>query len=423
MVESLRFHRVRAARPAAAAIVDVEAAVRQALAAIGPTLAEIPRGARVAVTCGSRGIDRVVEVLRACCDELRHAGARPFLVPAMGSHGGATAEGQLGVLAGLGITEESAGAPIVSSMDTVSLGSTPEGVEVFLDRAAWEASRVVVLNRVKLHTDFRGEVESGLLKMLAVGLGKLDGARSFHRSGVRLGFDTVLLAMGRHILASGRVLAGIGLVENEQHALAGIAAAPASGLEQLDRDLLERARRLHPRLPFAELDLLVVDRMGKNISGTGMDTRVIGRSVHPDRETPDGTRIRRIYVRDLAEESEGNAIGMGLADVVHERVTRKADLEVTYTNTRTSLGYAVANMPMRFPNDRAAIEFLLANLGSPPPERLRAAWIRDTLSVADFLATPACADELRGNTAYEVYTGQAPEFDSAGDLKCSSVPG
>ncbi len=419
MIESVQFHPVRALRARAAAVEDVETAVCQALAAIQPVLADIPRGARVAVTCGSRGIDRMAEVLRACCHVLRHAGARPFIVPAMGSHGGATAEGQLAVLAGLGITEESVRAPIVSSMETVSLGSTPEGVEVFMNRQAWEAGRVLAVNRVKPHTDFDGEVESGLMKVLAVGLGKLDGARSFHRNSLRLGFDRVVLAMGRHILNSGRVLAGLGLVENDRHALALIRACAGRDVEQLDRSLLACARQFHPKLPFAELDLLVVDRMGKNISGTGMDTKVIGRSVHPEHVPPDlgqAARIRRIYVRDLTAESEGNAIGVGLADVVHERLARKVNLETIYTNAQTSLAYAVANLPMSFSSDRAAIDFLLGNLGSPSPERLRAVWIRDTLSVTEFLATPACARELAGNAAYQIEAPAPMQFDAAGDL-------
>ena len=419
MVESLRFHRVRSARAPARAVADVRAAVGAALAAIRPALADVPPGAPLAVTCGSRGIDRIAEVVRAACAVLREAGVRPFVVPAMGSHGGATAGGQRRVLADYGVTEEFVGAPIVSSMETVSLGRTPEGIEVFMDRAAAEAGRVLALNRVKPHTDFDGEVESGLLKILAVGLGKVEGAMSFHRSSLRRGFDKVVLAMGRHVLAGGKVLAGLGLVENERHLLCEVAAAPAGQVEALDRRLLLRARQLYPKLPFASLDLLIVDEIGKNISGSGLDTKVIGRPVHPDRaprDVGDAIRIRRIYIRDLTPESEGNAIGMGLADVMHERIARKADLGAMYTNSRTAYGYAAARMPMHFPSDREALEFLLGNLGEPPPERLRAVWIRNTLSMGDFLATPACAADLAGNTDYEIGPAVPLEFDGAGDL-------
>ena len=293
-----------------------------------------------------------------------------------------------------------------------------------MDRNAWEAGRVLVLNRVKLHTDFEGEVESGLLKMMTVGLGKLEGATSLHRNSLRSGFPQAILPMSRHIVASGRILAGLGLVENDRHSLCEVAVAPAAdpavNIEALDRRLLARARQLHPTLPFSSLDLLIVDEIGKNISGVGMDTKVIGRSVHPDRFPLDverSIRIRRIYIRDLTSESEGNASGVGLADAMHERVGRKADLHVTYTNVRTALAYVPARMPISFPSDRAALGFLLSNLGSPEAETVRAAWIRNTLSMATLLATPPCVAELAGNSNYEVHPAVALEFNEAGDLK------
>ena len=328
MIEQLVLHPVRSLRATAPAIAEVDPAVRRAFQALPEVLAGIPEGAPVAVTCGSRGIDRIAAVVRAACAVLREAGARPFVVPAMGSHGGATAEGQRRLLADLGVTEELVGAPVVSSMETVSLGRTPEGFETFMDRAAWESGRVLVLNRVKLHTDFEGEVESGLLKMMTVGLGKLEGATSLHKNSLRSGFPQAILPMSRHIVASGRILAGLGLVENDRHSLCEVAAAPTADIEGMDRRLLARSRQLHPKLPFSSLDLLIVDEIGKNISGVGMDTKVIGRSVHPDRfplEVERSIRIRRIYIRDLTPESEGNASGIGLADAMHERIGRKAD--------------------------------------------------------------------------------------------------
>ena len=338
----------------------------------------------------------------------------------MGSHGGATAEGQRRLLADLGVTEELVGAPVVSSMETVSLGRTPEGFETFMDRAAWESGRVLVLNRVKLHTDFEGEVESGLLKMMTEGLGKLAGATSLHKNSLRSGCPQAILPMSRHIVASGRILAGLGLVENDRHSLCEVAAAPTADIEGMDRRLLARSRQLHPKLPFSSLDLLIVDEIGKNISGVGMDTKVIGRSVHPDRfplEVERSIRIRRIYIRDLTPESEGNASGIGLADAMHERIGRKADFHVTYTNVRTALAYVPARMPISFPSDRAALDFLLSNLGSPETETVRAAWIRNTLSMATLLATPPCAADLAGNPNYEVQPAVALEFNEAGDLK------
>ncbi len=423
MIEALRFHPVRSVRANAPDIANVDDAVRSALRPVESVLGAIPAGAPVAVTCGSRGIDRIAAVVRAACAVLREAGARPFIFPAMGSHGGANADGQRRLLAEYGVTEELAGAPVVSSMETVSLGRTPEGVEVFMDRAAHEAGRVLVLNRVKPHTDFDGEIESGLMKVMAVGMGKLDGAGSFHQNSLRSGFEKTILSMGRHILASGRILAGIGLVENDRHSLCEIAAAPAAGMEAMERGLLVRARKLHSKLPFSDLDLLIVDEIGKNISGAGMDTKVIGRAVHPDRvpvNMKQATHIRRIYVRDVTPESEGNAIGMGFADAMHERIARKADFNIIYTNARTSLAHVAANMPMHFPNDRTALDFLLGNLGSPEPETVRAAWIRNTLSVVTFLATPACVASLEGNSLYEVLPAAGIEFDEVGDLKTAA---
>ncbi len=412
----LLFHRVQKLGASAPPIEDPGRAVRGAL---DPLLGGLPAGARIAVTCGSRGIDRIAQVIAAACAALREAGAEPFVVPGMGSHGGATADGQRRVLADYGVTGASAGVPLVSSLETRSLGATPEGVEVFMDRAAFEAGRVLVINRVKPHTTFDGDVESGLFKMLSVGLGKLDGARSFHRHSMRLGFANVLLAMGRHALASGRVWAGLGLVENDGHRLAEVGAAPAADLEALERRLLACARRLYSRLPFPEMDLLILDEIGKNIAGTGMDTKVVGRTPHPDLSplNPDGAaRIRRIYARDLTAESEGNATGVGFADIIHRRLFEKINLPATYTNGLAALSFNGMRVPMHFSSDRAALEFLLGNLGSPGPEAVRAARIRNTLSLSDFLATPALARQLAGADNYRVGPTEPLCFDDRGDL-------
>jgi len=406
------FHQVRKVRAGAPAIDDVAAAVRAALA---PLLAagEL-QGARVAVTCGSRGIDRIAEAARGACQALSQAGAQPFIVAAMGSHGNATAEGQRRVLADYGITEASIGVPVVSCMDAVRLGRSPSGVEVFMDRGAFETGRILLLNRVKPHTTFEGDVESGLMKMMAVGLGKLEGARSFHGNAMRAGFTETIVEMARVSLATGRVWAGVGLVENDEHELAEVAAAPAAGIEELDRLLLLRARRMYSRLPFSELDLLIVDEIGKNIAGTGMDPKVIGRAPHPDvapLRLENTTRIRRIYARDLTAESKGNANGMGLADVIHKRLFDKIDFPTTYTNGRTALSFNPMRMPMHFDSDEAALEFLLGNLGSPEPEELRAARIRNTLAMSEFLASPAAVRQLAGNDRYEIGPAQPLRFD------------
>lgn len=403
-------------RASGPAIGDVSAAVRVALqpllARLGSAGGDV-RGARIAVTGGSRGIDRMAEVVRAVCQALCQAGAQPVVVPAMGSHGNATAEGQRRVLADYGITEATIGVPILSSMETVPLGRSPAGAEVFMDRNAWETGRILVLNRVKPHTTFDGDVQSGLMKMMAVGLGKLDGAQSFHNNAMRSGFSETVVEMGRVSLATGRIWAALGLVENDEHQLSELAAAPAAELEALDRRLLARASELYCRLPFPELDLLIVDEIGKNIAGTGMDPKVIGRAAQPD--TPlrlEGvTRIRRIYARDLTEESKGNANGMGLADVIHKRLFDKVDFAASYTNGRTALNFHTLRTPMYFESDAAAIEFLLGNLGSPEPSQLRAARIRNTLAVSEFMASPAAVAQLAGNDRYSIGPAEPLRLD------------
>jgi hypothetical protein len=419
MSDTLVFQSIHSVRPNAPVILDVPSAVRDSLESIRPFLVDLPQGAPVAITAGSRGVDRMAEVLRECCLALREFGASPFIVPAMGSHGGATAEGQRRLLSHYKISEQEIGAPVVSSMETICVGHTASGVEVFMDRAAWESGRVFVLNRVKPHTDFDGEVESGLLKIIAVGLGKLQGATNFHRNSLRYGYESTIVEMARCVLGTGRILAGLGLVENDRHSLCELGAAPASDLEQLDRRLQARAQELYPKLPFSSLDLLIVDELGKNISGAGMDAKVIGRPVHPELALTnrERIRIRRIYVRDLTPESEGNAAGIGFADVMHERIARKIDFNALYTNARTGLAPIVARMPMHFPNDRSALELLSLTLGHQTLQEVRAAWIRNTLSIIAFRATPNCAAELNENPNYTIDACEAAEFDDEGNLK------
>lgn len=419
MGSGLVFHTVRKVTPNAPAIEVVADAVREAMASIHPVLQNLPRGAQVAVTAGSRGIDRMDEVIREICRKFREAGAEPFIVPAMGSHGGATAEGQRHLLEHLGISEKQMGAPVRSSMETVSVGRTSGGVEVYMDRLAWECGRVFAVNRVKPHTDFDGVVESGILKIIAVGLGKLEGATQFHLNAIRCGYENSILEMSRCSIASGKILGGLGVVENDRHRLCEVGAAGATELEQLDRRLQARAQDLYPKLPFASLDLLIVDELGKNISGAGMDAKVIGRPVHAEMSLmkQDRIKVRRIYVRDLTAESEGNAAGIGFADLMHRRIAGKIDFAVLYKNAATGLAPNVARMPMHVPNDKEGIQLLSANMGSARIGDLRIAWIRNTLSIISFCANPTCIDEVRQNPAYEIGPASDVEYDDEGNLK------
>ena len=285
------------------------------------------KGRRIAVTAGSRGIANLREIVRAICTWLKAQGAQPFVFPAMGSHGGGTAEGQRRILEDYGVTAEQVGAEIRSSMETVCIGTTPEGFKVFMDRNAWEADGVVVMNRIKPHTDFSGKIESGLLKMMSVGMGKLDGATQTHRQGWKYGFERIIRSLSGATLASGKILCGLSVIENEFHQICAVRASRPEEIVANEEKDLARARTLVPRIPLPAFQVLMVDEMGKNISGTGMDTKVIGRGV--ELQPGEAPAIRVVYVRDLTAESEGNAVGVGLADIMHERLYRKIDLQKT----------------------------------------------------------------------------------------------
>ena len=430
-------HLVRTTRPSAPALIDIVAATR---ATLDKANLDLPAGAPVAVAVGSRGIANYAKIAGAVVAWLKERGMAPFIIPAMGSHGGATAEAQQAVLAKYGIDEAHMGVPVRSSMETVLTGVTESGIEVFMDKHAYEAGRVLLVNRVKPHTTFTAKVESGIMKMAAIGLGNLEGARRFHSSALRMGFEKALLEMARVNLQSGKLLGGVAILENDAHQTAGIeamtAAMAAPNLEIEEPRLLTRAREIRPQLPFRNLDLLIVDEIGKDISGTGMDTRVTGRSIHQELDGADSTgttpgfiRIRRIYVRDLTHATEGNACGVGQADMVHERLFRKTNFTLTNVNATTSLGFLTARMPMWFPSDRAAIFFAMRNMGLPSPEEVKIVRIRNTNQVDSFLASPACVrnlwDDLRDkdrSDRYHVGDGIPLDFDEVGNLMSVVAP-
>jgi len=396
-----------------AEIADVPAEVRRVLEAAG--LAErIRPGLSIAVTAGSRGIDRMVEVLAALVTWLKEHGAKPFLVPAMGSHGGATAEGQAALLAGLGITETSAGAPIRSSMETRVLGVV-DGLPVHLDRLAAEADGIVVVNRIKPHTSYHGPCESGLIKMLAVGLGKREGAEAVHRRGPRALRDTVP-RMAEFILARASVFFGLALVENAFDRLARIEAVPAGAMLSREPGLLAEAEARLPSLPFHEIDVLVVDRIGKEISGTGLDTNVIGRLHIAGEPEPELPRIRRIVALDLSPGAQGGAYGIGLADVTTERLVRKIDPAQVRENALASTFLERAKVPIAFATDREAIAAALACSWCEDPARGRLVRIQDTLHLAELMVSEDLAQ--RSLAPLEIISGPEPIcFNAEGNLE------
>jgi hypothetical protein len=399
----------------APSLADPAAATRAALTEL-PAAKFIRSGMTVAVGAGSRGISNYDVIVRAVCQELKELHAHPFIVPAMGSHGGATNAGQLEVLAHYGITEATLGFPVRSSMDTVELGRTG-GFVAYQDRLAAEADAIVLVNRVKPHTDFHGPIESGLMKMAAIGLGKQKGAHQFHQATARIGHAQALLAVAREVLKLSNIAFGVAILENPLHQTARIVAVPAATMERHELVLLEEARRLMPRLPFDEVDLLIVDEMGKNLSGTGLDTNVIRRETDGSFIKPGHRAVRRIYVRSLHPHSYGNAAGVGLADFIHERLLRAIDLQATNVNVITSLMPANARVPMHFPNDRAALTAALQTTGCADPLAAKVLWMKNTLSCETFLASESYLDQATSRTDLRPENQPAAAaFDSLGNL-------
>ncbi len=396
-------------------LIDVEAATRGALSEL-PIAKFIRRGMKVAVGAGSRGISNYAQIVRVVCQALKELGAEVFIVPAMGSHGGATAAGQQEVLEYSGITERAMGVPIRSSMEVVELGRTG-AFTVYQDRLASEADAVVLVNRIKPHTDFHGPVESGFMKMAAIGLGKQKGAHQFHQASVKLGHAQALLAVAREVLRLGRIAFGVGIIENAGHETARIVAVPAAQIEQEEMKLLEEARHHMPRLPFREVELLIVDEMGKNLSGTGMDTNVIRREIDGSFLKPGANAVRRIYVRSLHPHSYGNAAGIGLADFVHDRLVRAMDEKATWMNVLSSLTPVNARVPMHFPTDREALDAVMPTLGNADARSARVLWIQNTLNLQTLLASEAYLEEARGRDDLAIMSKPEPlAFDPSGDL-------
>lgn len=354
-------------------ITDVPGAVAQAFATMAGA---IRPGARVCLCVGSRGIDRIDEVTRAAVAEVRKLGAAVFIIPAMGSHGGATAEGQLEVLGTYGVTSERMGCEIRASMETVQIGEVESGVPVFVDRNAYEGADVIIpINRVKPHTDFHGPVESGLLKMIAIGLGKQKGADTFHSRGFTT-FHHLIPAVGRFTLTKVNIPFGLALVENGYARLAFMEAVSAANMWEREKELLKIARNRMARLPFAACDILVVDYIGKDISGLGLDSNVTGRyysghlGVDPE--------VQRIIIRDITPDSEGNATGIGLADVALRLAVDKMDVRQTYMNCITAKTPDGARIPITVDSDREALAIALACCLQVDPANARIVRIRDT---------------------------------------------
>ncbi|WP_417394936.1 lactate racemase domain-containing protein [Gimesia chilikensis] len=396
---------------------DVGAAVTAALSKLN--LGEvIKRGDSVAVPVGSRGIANIALIIKSTVDYLKSLGAEPFIVPAMGSHGGGTAEGQAQVIASYGVTEAAMGVEIRSSMETVIVDQTPHGIPVHFDKNAYAADHVLVCGRVKPHTRFVGDIESGLHKMMLIGLGKHEGAKIYHRAIEDHSFEEIIKAVAASVLKKCSVIGGLAIVENSYDETGMIEAVAPENFYEREKELLEIARQWLPRLPFPKIDLLIVDRIGKNISGSGMDACVVGRKFNDHAATErDVVACKRIMIRGLTEETHGNACGIGLAEFTNERTVAGVDWQSTRINTITGSHPTAGMVPLVYPNDREAIEAALQTVGLVEPETSGIVQIYDTLELSEVVVSETYLEEINSRDDLDIISGpfELP-FDAEGNL-------
>ncbi|MCA9208063.1 MAG: [Fe-S]-binding protein [Planctomycetales bacterium] len=375
-------------------------------------------GARVAIGVGSRGIRDIVPVVQATVTACRDAGLAPCIVPAMGSHGGGTADGQRGVLTGYGITEEFCGCPIRASMETVTVAQADEGFPVHFDRHAFEAHHVFVCGRIKPHTGFVGDIESGLMKMMLIGLGKHEGAKIYHRAIKDYSFGQIVRSVAKHVFANCRIVAGLGIVENSLDQTAKLEAVLPEQFEEREKALLVQAKQWMMRLPFDRADLLLIDEIGKNISGSGMDTNVVGRKYLDHRAAEhEFPKVRLIALRGLTEATHGNACGIGLAEFCLQRLVDQMDAEITQINCMTGGHPTGAMVPISYATDRQLLDEVLPQIGLTESHEARLMWIANTLAVSEVECSVAYLEEARSRSDLEIIQEPRPfPFDEHGML-------
>lgn len=387
---------------------DIDGATRSAVSDL--PLESLSAGAEVAITAGSRGIHDMPALLEAAVGELRERGFEPSVIAAMGSHGGATGEGQRETLEALGITEGRLGCPILSSMAVESVGTDSLDRPVYVASEALDADGVILANRIKPHTDFHGPVESGLCKMAVIGLGKHRGAESLHNAGLAADFSEVIRERTRLIVEESPVIGGIGLIENAADRATHVEGVPAKRITEREPELLDRAREELPMLPIDDLDLLVLDEIGKDVSGTGMDTNVVGRMLFHGEDEPATPNITRIYARSITPASHGNGLGLGLADFVHRSVVADLELPDMYVNIVTSGEPTRARIPFAVPDDLTALILACSTTGVAEPTELRVARIRNTMEPDELLVSEPVARELEGREDVSVGPFEALAF-------------
>jgi hypothetical protein len=399
-------------------LVDVAGHIVDRINALAPRL-DVKPGQSVAIACSSRGLSNYPTIVKAVVSALKQKKLQPFIIPAMGSHGAATAEGQKRVLEHLGIYETEIGAPIKSSLEVVKIGETEDRLPVFMDKLASETDHMVLINRIKKHTEFDHEFESGLIKMMAIGLGKQEGAATYHEAMLTYGYPHVLLTVARKVMEHSNLLFGVGSVENGYGQTAKIGICPREKIEEMEKELLKSAKAYAPGLPFDEADIIIIDEMGKDISGTGFDTKVVGRIglplVTPDPESPS---IKRIVVCDLTEGSEGNAVGVGNADVITRSLLDKIDMDALNINTITGVCPEMGKIPLTMRNDKEAIEIAIKCVGLIPRNKLKIIRIKNTSVLSEVEVSEAYAKELASRSDLEIMGEKRPmAFDADGNLQ------
>lgn len=380
--------------------------------------APVAPGQTVAVTGSSRGIAHIADILAGAVEALRKVGLEPFIVPAMGSHGGGSADGQRRIVESYGMTEEFLGCPIRSSMETVVIGHASKGFPIHFDRLAFEADHVVVCNRVKPHTGFAGTIESGLMKMLLIGLGNCEGAKVYHRAIQDFSFDQIIRDTVGEVLARCPILAGLGVVENAYEEMARIEAIFPQAFEIREKELLVLAKRLLPQLPFQHVDVLVVDRIGKDISGTGLDPNVVGRKFNDHKAmVNEFPKVRRIAVRGLTPRSRGNAIGLGIAEFCRSPLLRETDFAVTRLNGLISGHVSAVMTPLDYETDREMLAAALGTIGLTEPSEAKLLWIADTLRLGEVECSETYLNEAQHRADLEIL-GEPRDlpFDIEGNL-------
>lgn len=397
---------------------DVEGTLRTELGK--PEISRrVKPGMRIAITVGSRGLAQLPVLVRTIVEELKKFGAQPFIVPAMGSHGGASAAGQTALLASLGVTESSVGCPIQSSMEVVQLGTTADGMPVYMDKNAFEADGIVVVNRAKVHTAFSGANESGIVKMITIGLGKQMGADACHARGFK-DMAQFIVDMAKISIQKANILFAVGIVENAYERVAKIIAVPPEEIIATDQHLLAEMKQGMPKILLQPIDVLIVDNMGKEFSGGGMDPYITGRAPTPYVTVP-GVNVARLVVLDLTEASHGNANGVGNADITTRRLFDKIDFDATYTNILTSTVTPSGRIPLIMDSDRLAIGSGIKTCNAPNPNQLRIVRIPNTLHIDRIYVSEGLLAEARQHPDISILSEPTDlPFDSEGNLYTNS---